>query len=145
MILANGCNITKSEKLKGVWIYHIYVHIILRFWPLCLQFYYRMFTHGWLCAMCSFCDSWGSYIVCLCFLNENMVKSVQNGVFVEFCRRHWENWSVCENRWNVLSFKKHVSRTVWMVCKIVKLISYSVLAIEKNCKFKLVKTIILNL
>ncbi len=36
-----------------------------------------------MCYLCSFCDSCGSYIVCLCFLNESMVESVQNdGVFV---------------------------------------------------------------
>ncbi len=35
------------------------------------------------CCLCSFCDFWGSYIVCLCFLNDNMVKPVQNdAVFV---------------------------------------------------------------
>ncbi len=38
-------------------------------------------VHTWInvCSSCSFCDSWGSYIVC--FLNENMVKPVQNDYF----------------------------------------------------------------
>ncbi len=39
-------------------------------------------VHTWINVrhLCSFCVSWGSYIVCLCFLNYNMVKPVQNDV-----------------------------------------------------------------
>ncbi len=39
-------------------------------------------VHTWMnvCCSCSFCDSWGSYIVC--FLNENMVKPVQNDAVI---------------------------------------------------------------
>ncbi len=55
------------------------VHIILRSWPVCLQLCYWMFTHGWLCAICAQLVILEVVIfVCLCFLNENMVKSVQN-------------------------------------------------------------------
>jgi len=73
------------------------------------------------CYLSLFCDSWGSYIVCLSLLNENMVKLVQNYFCLESCRKHWANWNVCENRWNVKRFKKRVfvSRTVWKVWKIV--------------------------
>ncbi len=42
-------------------------------------------VHTWInvCYLSSFCDSWGSYIVCLCFLNESIVKYVKNdAVFV---------------------------------------------------------------
>ncbi len=37
--------------------------------------------------------------MCLCFLNENMVKPVQNYdvFFVEFYRKHGVNWNVCAN------------------------------------------------
>ncbi len=34
MILANGCNITKSEKFKGVWI--LSVPTVYRFFYLCI-------------------------------------------------------------------------------------------------------------
>ncbi len=35
------------------------------------------------CCLSLFCDAWVIYIVCLCFLNENMVKPVQdNAIFV---------------------------------------------------------------
>ncbi len=56
-------------------------HIILRFWPVCHQFL-LLNVHTWInvCSSCSFCDSWGSYIVC--FLNENMVKPVQNDAVI---------------------------------------------------------------
>ncbi len=50
-------------------------------------------------------------LITLCFLNDNMVKPVQNdGVFcVEFCIKHCANWKVFANRRNVLKVLRNVS------------------------------------
>ncbi len=81
-------------------------------------------VHAWINVRClsSFFDAWVNYIVCLCFLNENMVKPVQNdGVF---CRALQKTLSklerVCKQVKCVKSFEKYVFvlRTVWMVWKI---------------------------
>ncbi len=53
-----------------------------------------------------------------------------------FCRKHWADWSVCANRWNVLKVSRNVSLFQELnecLENCVKRISYSVLAIEKNC------------
>ncbi len=71
-------------------------------------------VHTWInvCCLCSFSDSWGSYIVCF-------VCAKWCRVCVEFSRKHWVNvWKQVKC---VKSFEKRVfvSRTVWMVWKIV--------------------------
>ncbi len=82
-------------------------------------------VHTWMtvCYLCSFCDFSGSYIVCLCFLNENMVNQCKMMVFL--CRVLQKTLTklerVCKQVKCVKSFRKRVfvSRTVWMVWKIV--------------------------
>ncbi len=57
-------------------------------------------VHTWInvCCLSTHFYAWVNYIVCLCFLNENMVKPVQNdAVFVLFCRKHWADWNVFAN------------------------------------------------
>ncbi len=56
MILANGCNITKSEKCKGVWILSVptvyiyiqiqYITVISLFWNLISFIFWVLFTDG---------------------------------------------------------------------------------------------------
>ncbi len=44
------------------------VHIILRSWPACVSSAVLLNVHSWMtvCYLCSFSDSWGSYILCVC-------------------------------------------------------------------------------
>ncbi len=119
------------------------VHIILRFWPVCHQFYYWTFTHGWLCALCVHFVILEVVILCVCMRTWlNLCKMLPF-----LCRVLQKTLSKLERVWKqvkcVKSFKKRVfvSRTIWMVWKIVIWISYSVLAIEKNCKWRTASTL----
>ncbi len=81
-------------------------------------------VHTWInvCCLSSFFDAWVNYIMCLCFLNKNMVKPVQMLPFL--CRVLQKTLSklerVCKQVKCVKSLEKRVfvSRTVWMVWKI---------------------------
>ncbi len=64
----------------------------------CVSSVFLRNVHTWInvCCLSTHFYAWVNYIVCLCFLNENMVKPVQNdAVFVLFCRKHWADWNVC--------------------------------------------------
>ncbi len=47
IILANGCNITKSEKMKGVWILsvptvYVYIYIYIYIYTMYVRIYYLL-------------------------------------------------------------------------------------------------------
>ncbi len=51
MILANGCNITKSEKFKGVWILSVptvYIYIYIYIYILFFFFFFIIFFFSWI-------------------------------------------------------------------------------------------------
>ncbi len=55
------------------------------------------------CCLCT----WGSDIVCLCFLNENVVKPVQSDAVM--CRVSRNHWACVHNWWMCLNVLRNVS------------------------------------
>ncbi len=45
MILANGCNITKSEKFKGVWILSVPTVYLVNIWYIMNVFFFLLSLH----------------------------------------------------------------------------------------------------